>query len=154
MKCESGVYSIMANPRQKWFVNKSQWAKWCWSPDFDCWRMIYRPVHPPKTQISKEYYKMILEKLLDHIRQKWLEFLRQWIHHLDNARPHTAALLQEWLECHNIEVMKYPPYCPDLVLCNFWLFLSLKCELHGHHLETDTQVIQETQMIFGRIPKE
>ncbi len=34
------------------------------------------------------------------------------------------------------------------------MFRSLKCELCGWNFKTDAQVIQETQSIFGYIPKE
>ncbi len=36
----------------------------------------------------------------------------------------------------------------------FWLFPLLESDLYGWNFETDAQVIQETQTIFGRIPKE
>ncbi len=39
-------------------------------------------------------------------------------------------------------------------LSKFWLFLSLKCELRDQNFETDAQVIQQTQKILERIPKE
>ncbi len=50
--------------------------------------------------------------------------------------------------------MKHSPYSLDFTLRDFWLFLSLKRELHGWNFETDAQVIQEIQMIFGCILKE
>ncbi len=36
----------------------------------------------------------------------------------------------------------------------FGFFSSLKCEVCGQNFETDAKVIQETQIIFGHIPKE
>ena len=35
---------------------------------------------------------------------------------LDNARPHHAKMLKDWLHSnrHRIELMFLPPYCPDL----------------------------------------
>ncbi len=45
-------------------------------------------------------------------------------------------------------------YGSDFASCNFWLLTSLKHELCGWNLKTDAQVFQETQMIFGHIPKE
>ncbi len=62
--------------------------------------------------------------------------------------------MQEWLECQNTEEMKHPQYSQNLVSCEFWLFPSLKYELRGWNFESDAQVIQETNMIFGHIPKE
>ncbi len=115
---------------------------------FDCRGLVNSYICPPKTQISKEYYKFVLEGLLDHIWWKWPELLRWWILHQDNAWLHMGALLREYLECHNNEVMKR-----SLYLCDFWLFPSLICELCGQKFETDAQVIRESQTIFEHIPK-
>ncbi len=46
---------------------------------FNCQGKVYQHVRPPKRWISKEYYKMVLERLLDHIWWKWPELLLQWI---------------------------------------------------------------------------
>ncbi len=67
---------------------------------FHRWGMVYQHVSPLKLRISKEYYKMIPERILDHIQWKWQEFLQWWILHQDNAWPHMVALVQEWLEHH------------------------------------------------------
>jgi transposase len=32
----------------------------------------------------------------------------------DNAKIHTANVIQDWFEENNIEVMDWPPYSPDL----------------------------------------
>ncbi len=96
---------------------------------FDCQGMAYQYVYPPKKRITNKYYKMVLEKVLDRIRWKQLELLQQWTYHQNYDRPHTAALVQEWLECHNIEGMKHPLYSLDIMPCNFWLFPLLKQEL-------------------------
>ncbi len=61
--------------------------------------------------------------------------------------------MQEWLGRYNTEMMKHAPYSPDLVPCDFWLFLSLKRNMRCLNFETDAQAIQETQIIFGWIPK-
>jgi len=40
----------------------------------------------------------------------------------------------------NVEVVRavipHPPYCPDLALCDFYLFSKLKLKLKGHHFGT------------------
>jgi hypothetical protein len=33
--------------------------------------------------------------------------------------------------------LKYPPYSPDLVPCDFWAFLTLKRQLHGKRFSSD-----------------
>ncbi len=46
---------------------------------FDCSEMVYQHVCSPKMRISKEYYKMVLERLIHHIQRKWLELLWQGV---------------------------------------------------------------------------
>ncbi len=99
-------------------------------------------------------YNTVLDRLLYHGQRNSPELLRQWILHQDNAWSHMAALVQKWLEHHNTEMVKHPPYSPDMEPCNSWLVPSLKCELHGRHFEIDAHVIQETQTIFECIPQE
>ncbi len=43
---------------------------------------------------------------------------------------------------------------PLLELSKFWLFLSLKHKLRGQNFKIDAQLIQKTQPMLGRIPKE
>ncbi len=54
---------------------------------FTCQGMVHQHVCPSKTWISKKYYKMVPERLIGHIWQKWSELLRRWILRQDNARP-------------------------------------------------------------------
>ncbi len=61
----------------------------------------------------------------------------------------TADLLQ--VECIHRQC---PMYRLELASCSFWLFLPLKHKLCSRNFKTDAQVIKETQMIFGHIPKE
>jgi hypothetical protein len=45
-----------------------------------------------------------------------------------------------------------PPYSPDLVLCNFFLFGYLKQHLEGNHLTREDQVIAAVREVFDKIP--
>jgi len=42
-----------------------------------------------------------------------------------------------------ITVMPHPPYSPDLVPCDFFLFQKAKSAMKGHHFET-TEDIQRS----------
>ncbi len=48
---------------------------------FNCWRIVYQQVCPPKTRVSKENYKIVLERFPYYVWQKQQEVLRWWILH-------------------------------------------------------------------------
>ena len=50
---------------------------------------------------------------------------------IDNARPHTARLVPDFLQEKNITTIWQSPYSPDLNLCDRFLFLWLKNSLRG-----------------------
>ena len=54
----------------------------------------------------------------------------------DNAPAHKSATVQEYLKESGLDVLDHPPYSPDLVPCDFWLFPRLKEMLRGHRFES------------------
>jgi histone-lysine N-methyltransferase SETMAR len=44
----------------------------------------------------------------------------------DNVRPHTAARTRALLEHFNWALFDHPPYSPDLVPSNYYLFTYMK----------------------------
>ncbi len=81
---------------------------------FDCCGLVYQHYCPPKTRINAEYYLKTSEKLREHIWRKRSDLRNQFILHQDNARPHTASIVQQWLGEHNIQMFNHSPYGPDL----------------------------------------
>ncbi len=61
-----------------------------------------------------------------------------WFFHWDNAPVHTAAIIQDWLTAHSVQVLRHPPYSPDLAPADFFLFLPVKTELAGVSLDHNT----------------
>ena len=45
---------------------------------------------------------------------------------LDNARPHTAVITQQYLAVMGLRLVYQSPYSPDLNLCDLFLFTRLK----------------------------
>jgi histone-lysine N-methyltransferase SETMAR len=70
--------------------------------------------------------------LRDAIRRKHPGQLARWVllHH-DNARPHTVRATQERIQELQWELFEHPPYSPDLVSSDFYLFGPLKKHLGG-----------------------
>jgi histone-lysine N-methyltransferase SETMAR len=63
---------------------------------------------------------------------------QQWWFHWDNAPVHTAAVVQEWLAAHGVQVIRHPPYSPDLAPADFFLFRGVKEKLTGLTLDQNT----------------
>ena len=59
-----------------------------------------------------------------------------WQLHYNNLPAHASHLVQRFLVKHQITQVTQPPYSPDLVPCDFWLFPELKSPLKGKRFET------------------
>jgi histone-lysine N-methyltransferase SETMAR len=57
-----------------------------------------------------------------------------WFFHWDNAPVHTIAVVKNWLAAKQIQLLPHPPYSPELVPADFFLFRKVKEELAGLHL--------------------
>ncbi len=98
---------------------------------FDAQGVICPHVVPPMTKINVVYYVQVLKSLQKHINEKRPEIACLWILHQNNARPHIASIVCNFLEKREIPTVAHPPYSPDLTPCDFWLFPSLKKALQG-----------------------
>ena len=61
----------------------------------------------------------VVKSLNARVYLKWLEYLvhdtiGDAVFQQDNAPVHTASVVTEWFEQHNIQVDEHPPYSPDL----------------------------------------
>ena len=67
---------------------------------------------------------------------RWFRRPQQWasgdwqLHH-NNTPTHASHLMKSFLAKHQITQVTQPPYSPDLVPCNSWLFPKLKLPLKG-----------------------
>lgn len=59
---------------------------------------------------------------------------------MDNARPHTARPVTEFLEKRDVTTIWQSPYSPDLNLCDRFLFLWLKNSLRGMTFSSSEEV--------------
>jgi transposase len=53
--------------------------------------------------------------------------------HFDNAQVHSTERVRENLASLGFRRMAYPPYSPDLALCDFFLFSAMKQAFTGQH---------------------
>ena len=68
------------------------------------------------------------------IRLKDLEF------QMDNARPHTAREVRDFLDRRLVSTIPQSPYSPDLNLCDRFLFLWMKNELRHRSFNSTEEV--------------
>ncbi len=104
---------------------------------FDKKGMIYEHIvstTKPRTNVTKEYYVGVLRTLRKHIQWKRPEITKNFILHHDNAKPHTARFMQEFLAECGIEVLSHPPILP------IWALQSLT--VSGPHESAMPQEVQ------------
>jgi len=80
--------------------------------------------------ITGKYYVALLDRLDEAIRIKrpGLQKKKVLFHH-DNAPAHRSAVARAKLRELRYKLVAHPPYSPDLVPCDFFLFPKLKKEL-------------------------
>jgi transposase len=69
--------------------------------------------------VTKEVYIDILRRLRDVARRKRAEKMEN-LH--DNAPTHRSILVKDFLAKNNVTTLEHPPYSPDLIPADFYLF--------------------------------
>jgi len=67
----------------------------------------------------------------------------------DNARPHTAAAMQNLITTFGWEQFDHPPYSPDLAPSDFHLLLHLKSFLADQWFHDDNEVKEAVTTCFA-----
>jgi histone-lysine N-methyltransferase SETMAR len=113
---------------------------WCFQFDPEIkrqsmqWKTSASP-RPKKARMSRARVKTMLICFFDHKDIVHFEFLEQGRtvnQHYDNAPPHDALAVREFLAEKSILKLDHSPYSPDLAPCDIWLFSKLKPALKGH----------------------
>jgi histone-lysine N-methyltransferase SETMAR len=107
-----------------------------------------------QTVISARYSDMLVNELNPAIRSKRRGLLskRGLLLH-DNARPRTTAHTVDKLRARKFEMLKHPPYSPELAPSDFHLFGPMKEHLRGHKSEEDSEVMEAVQSWLKTTPK-
>ncbi len=107
---------------------------------FDGYGVIHQEFAPPRTTIRSEEYCEILDRLKEDIRRKrpgmWKggrdgNTDRDFVLQHDNASCHTSVLTLAKIGESGIDLLSHPPYSPDLVPADYFLFPHLKSFLRG-----------------------
>jgi histone-lysine N-methyltransferase SETMAR len=96
-----------------------------------------------QTVTSARYSDILVKELKLAIRSKRRELLSKRVLLLhDNARPHTTVHTVDTLRARKFDVLKHPPYCPELAPSDFYLFGPMKEHLRGQKFEEDNEVME------------
>lgn len=98
------------------------------------------------------YIDNCLEPLVEELREqrpnsgvKGIKLLH------DNAKPHVALEVKNFLKDEGLAVMPHPPYSPDLSPCDFWLFDYIKRNLEDH--QNKDSLFKAVSKIIENIPE-
>lgn len=113
-------------------------------------------IKPQSVKINASYFvENIIKKLekLDVVikakKQKQMMML-----HYDNAPSHNAMLVKEYLSKTSFQKVPHPPYSPDLALCDFGIFGTVKTSFEGKEFESENQLFEELENFFKGKSKE
>jgi hypothetical protein len=81
--------------------------------------------------VNKEYYLEVWSCLVQRTRRVRPQFQEResWFLLHDNARPHTAVSIKQFLANQGIPELNHPRYCPDLSPPDFFFFPKIKSTL-------------------------
>jgi transposase len=112
-------------------------------------------VEKGQTVNANLYSKHILPKVFSKfMKEKGRTTVRDVMLHHDNAAPHKAGIVTEYLKEKRIKLLPHPPYSPDLAPCDFYLFPKIKHELGGKSFNSIENLSRAIQAIVDAIPKE
>ena len=121
---------------------------------FDAKGVVYRHVFRRSTVTAAAYVK-ILATFRDAVNPKRPHIRDgRWLFYHDNAPVNTAGKVLEFLHRNNMQMVPHPLYSPDLALCDFFLFSTIKRPLHGRRFSNDNKLMQAVGDVTREIEKD
>ena len=98
---------------------------------------------PEGMHFNSEYFiNNILEKIFQIIAERRAECHRKVTLHFDNARPHTARKVTQYMGVRHMKRAPHPPFSPDIAASDFYLFCYLKDRLAGLKFESPDELFE------------
>lgn len=107
--------------------------------------------------ITGDLYRRQLIRLKRAINEKRPEYSTRHeaiIFHHDNARPHVARPVKNYLENSGWEVLAHPPYSPDLAPSDYHLFRSMQNALTGIRFTSEQGIRNWLDSFFTSKPEQ
>ncbi|UYV83854.1 hypothetical protein LAZ67_X000432 [Cordylochernes scorpioides] len=122
---------------------------------FDINGLVHHEFIPFGRTINQEVYLGIMRRLREAVRLKRPERWQNndWILHIDNARPHTAHVVLQFLAKHSTIHIPHPPYSPDLAPNDFFLYPKLKMKLKGRKFDNVDMIQAESKATLRNLSK-
>ncbi|XP_055951552.1 histone-lysine N-methyltransferase SETMAR-like [Argiope bruennichi] len=141
-------------PKKSKTVHASSW-KVMMTFFFDCKGPLLIDFLEYDTTTNVQRYVKTLNKLKRTIKSKCLGMLTKGMILLhDNAFPHIAHDVATTLHKFHWEVLKHPPYGPDLSPCqDYHIFGALKEDLRGRQFASNSELQSWIQLGFHRQPQ-
>ena len=117
--------------------------------------IVHREFVPEGQTVNQHFYLDVLRRLREDVRRKRPELWASGDWHLlhDNAPPHVAAKVQQFITSTNMNIIQHPPYSPDLSPCDYFLFPRMKIDLKGKRFESIDDVKKASQKALQGIPE-
>ncbi len=146
-----------------WRRNGERYAQCCIC-NFNRWggpSMVWAGMsHNYRTPLVVIDGTLTARRYIDEVLQpQVLPFLQQHqdlaLFQQDNARPHSARLTTDFLQTHNVEVLPWPPYSPDLnPIEHLWDELGRRVSNRIPRPENRQQLIRVLQEEWDAIPQD
>ncbi|UYV60191.1 hypothetical protein LAZ67_1000343 [Cordylochernes scorpioides] len=122
---------------------------------FDINGLVHYEFIPFGRTINQEVYLGIMRRLREAVRLKRPERWQNndWILHVDNAQPHTAHVVLQFLAKHSTIQIPHPPYSPDLAPNDFFLYPKLKMKLKGRKFDNVDMIQAESKATLRNLSK-
>ena len=111
---------------------------------------------PTGQTVHKEYYVKVLREFRKIFRRKSPALFKsgQWHFQQDNAPVHNSIHVADYLTKMGIKTIRHPPYSPDLVPCDFWLFPMLKEKFRDGRYETIEEMKEAVTKVIDILTQE
>ena len=109
---------------------------------FDHHGLVHREFDPQRQTVNQLFYKEVLTRLVNKIRQTQKAFWarKTWILHHDNASAHTASSVKQFLVLKEFTTLHHPPYSPYLAPCYFFFFFQNQKESSRGHVSKESRM--------------
>lgn len=107
-------------------------------------------VKPPLTKIDSNYFiTNILHKIEESdLMIKSKKWKRRLYIHYDNAPSHSSRIVKDYVIHSKLKILDHPAYSPDLSICDFGIFGTLKNSLVGNEFESEDELFDAIHNFF------